>query len=60
MTTCYSRECSQGQQSPPRPALTSDLGKAVTSRVNETGPPPAGHGAAGANAYMTISLTPAL
>jgi hypothetical protein len=26
-------------------ALTSAFGKAVTSRVNETVPPPAGHGA---------------
>ena len=41
----YARECNPGQPSPARPALTSDLRKAVTSRVNDTGPPPAGHGA---------------
>jgi len=41
----YLRECIQGQPSPARPALTSDLRRAVTSRVNETGPPPAGQGA---------------
>jgi hypothetical protein len=41
----YSRERNHGQQWPARPALTSDLRKAVTSRVNDTGPPPAGHGA---------------
>ena len=41
----YSRERNQSQEWPTRPALTSDLRKAVTSRVNDTGPPPAGHGA---------------
>ena len=41
----YSRERDQGQEWPARRALTSDLRKAVTSRVNDTGPPPAGHGA---------------
>jgi hypothetical protein len=33
-----------GQQLPARHAFTSDLRKAVTSRVNDTGFPPAGHG----------------
>ena len=41
----YPRECIQGQPSSPRPALTSDLRKAVSSRITDTGPPRAGHGA---------------
>src|ERR1019366_5759421 len=41
----YTRECNSGQRSPTRPALTSDWRKAVTSRVSDTAPPPAGHGA---------------
>ena len=34
----YLRECIQGQPSPAWPALTSELRRAVTSRVKDTGP----------------------
>ena len=54
----YSRECDQGQQSPARPALTSDLRQAVTRRVNNTGPPPARHGAPRGNGLYDILINP--
>jgi hypothetical protein len=41
----YSCAFSPVQRSPPQSALTSDLRKAVTSRVNDSGPPPGGQGA---------------
>jgi hypothetical protein len=41
----YVRQRTPGQLPPTRPALTSDLRKAVTTRVSDTGPPPVGQGA---------------